>query len=200
MLETPKLLPVSPVKGEIMQLLAKRMGITLLLGTCVATAVCANLVANPGFEVEGDAPEQARHWNDDTEGGTWGGTVRSDWQSYRGQHAAALRGAWSGMDYAGLWQSCPVVGGARYRFSVRLMWDNEWAAQSVKLRVEWYNKDQKISQDEQVLTHLPENDWQERFLSAKAPLEASRAHIVVDASGIDQEGVLYLDEIRFEEN
>ncbi len=128
-------------------------------------------------------------------GWTWGNTVRTDWQSFRGTHTAAIRGAWSGLDHGGLWQSVPVQPARPYHLSAHFMWDNDWKADFIELRIEWYDGETKLRVDQRKITHLAKDKWSEKGFDLQAPQNAKKAHVVLDVSGIAEEGVLYVDEL-----
>lgn len=159
----------------------------------------ANQVENPGFEVEGSEEKFAMHWEDNAKGGCWGSARRTDWQQRSGTHAAAVQGSFCGADYGGWWQDCPVQGGSRYELSAYFFWDNGWKADSLEYRIEWYADGVKISEDKKQVGKIPESRWTEKIMTAMAPKEADSAHVVLDASGLDVEGVLYMDDISFEQ-
>jgi len=167
------------------------------------SAVCvngyANLAENAGFEAEGSEAKTALAWDDNQKGGLWGSAMRTDWQQKTGKYSAAIQGAYSGADYGGWWQDCPVEGGAQYELSSFLFWDNDWSADNLELRIEWYSDGQKIDENKKRLSNLPEAKWIQKSITASAPPEADSAHIVLDASGLDTEGVLYMDDISFKQ-
>jgi hypothetical protein len=174
------------------------MGLMVVMGLVVSAR--ANLVDNAGFEMEGSHEKAAQSWEDNDTGGYWGSAMRTDWQQCEGNFSGAIQGAFSGADYGGWWQNCDVSPGRRYTLSADFYWDNEWQADVFEMRIEWYSEGRKISVENKKLSGIPEARWTRRNIRATAPMSADAAHIVVDASGLGTEGVLYIDNVAFEEN
>lgn len=174
--------------------------IVLAAGWLSSTALAGNVLRNSGFELaDAKGTEAAAEWCDNANGGVWGAAFRTDWQSRKGKYSAGVKGSYSGMDYGGWWQSVDVVPGKKYEVSAVFFWDNQWQAEKQMLRIEWYKGDSIVGTEELDLKSIPENEWTPKKLSATAPTEADKAHIVLEISKSSDTGVFYMDEVMFEE-
>ena len=165
-----------------------------------STGLAGNVLRNGGFELAGaQGSETAAEWGDNVSGGVWGAAFRTDWQARKGKYAAGVKGSYSGMDYGGWWQSVDVVPGKKYQVSAAFFWDNQWQAETQVLRIEWYKDDSIVGTEELDLKNIPENEWTPKTLSATAPADADKAHVVLEISKSSNSGVFYMDELAFEE-
>jgi hypothetical protein len=172
-----------------------RLFTIMVIGLAATVSVWANQLQNAGFEIPGQDPEKAHMWEDNATGGMWGNAIRTDWQKNSGDYSAAVRGSWSGNDNGGWWQTCPIDGGKAYELSAQFYYDNGWTAETFELNVEWYKGEEMIGIDKKNITNLPEDRWARKSFRVKAPTDATAAHVVLNIAGIEQEGVLYMDDL-----
>ncbi|HBA84681.1 MAG TPA: hypothetical protein DCZ95_11355 [Verrucomicrobia bacterium] len=158
-----------------------------------------NGIRNGGFEsgVYGVGDKALRWYNDG--GGLWGSAARKNWKPYAGSYSATILGAWSGLNYGGWWQHCPVTAGVTYTASGRFFRESAWTSPDAALSIEWYDGDNnQLSVNSVSLSGLSADSWSLQSVSGAAPAQAKYAIVVIEASGIGNNGTFYLDEVRFQ--
>lgn len=170
----------------------KRLVITGLCIIAASTAGAENLLHNSSFEYEA----RADNW-----GRTWGTFILESWNKPPdGIFAAYLRGAWCGTNFGGFMQSVTnVIPGTTYRLKGFFFIDNAWTAKKKALKIEFFNDSgSMLLAATNDLAGIPSHTWVERTVEAVAPLNTARAQIIVEASGIDGNGVLGADLVELE--
>ncbi|NCC51013.1 MAG: hypothetical protein EOM20_07325 [Spartobacteria bacterium] len=180
-------------------------GILLLVGLfCLSgftEVLGVNLVANPGWAVQGSSATKAQGWEDNVTGGTWGNSERSNWNNHDGDgYSDLVKGSWGGNTYGGSWQKMAVTGGSQYELSAWFYTDNGWAATTWQLKIEWYDSSNNgISSEVLDVTGVGQGTWVQKMINASAPANAASANVVLDVAGINSAGAMYMDDLNFHE-
>jgi hypothetical protein len=166
-----------------------------------AAVQAQNLLVNPGWATQGASPDRAQGWEDNITGGVWGNSERSNWNNHDGDgYSDLVKGSWGGYDYGGSWQRMGVAGGQQYEATAWFYCDNGWAASTWQLKIEWYDSsDTYISEDTLDITGVPQGTWVQKMLTATAPANAAAANFVLNVSGINSSGAMYMDDLDFHE-
>jgi len=158
--------------------------------------MAANLLTNPGWATQGGSADRAQGWEDNTTGGVWGNSERSNWNNHDGDgYSDLIKGSWGGNNYGGSWQRQAITAGNDYEASAWFYVDNGWAATTWQLKLEWYDSsDNLISADTLDITGVPQSSWVQKNLTATAPANAVNVNFALNLSGINNAGAMYMDE------
>ena len=160
---------------------------------CAAAVAVANVLENSGFEA--DVGEE--DWST-----RWGNFGIESWNNPPVGHLAAfIKGKWGGGALnGGCIQSVPVTAGIEYELKGRFYLDNGWTAETKALKLEFFDQDGVLVRTyADDLTELKDKQWVEIVLRGKAPDDAVRAQVVLEAAGIGEDGVLGADAIELME-
>ena len=173
----------------------------LVTGEARAGEAAANLLLNPGFEIETTASAyDAMHWKQkepDGHGDCWGSAHREDWRSRSGFYLMAIRGTWAHAgDHGGIWQERPAQAGVRYEASVWTWSDPAWKPETQQLKLEFWSADASTKLGEEAISlRSPGESWAEQKLTATAPGGAAWVRLVVTVSAAGGQGALQLDDL-----
>jgi len=169
----------------------KKIGWMVTLAALGIAAHAANLLENPGFEWE----TGERDWSIQ-----WGNACREAWNDPpEGGHAMYIGGSWRGQDNGGLIQAVPVEGGKQYLLKGLFYCDNNWKARDKMLKLEFLDSAGEVLKTyTDDLKGLKNERWVKRDIAGKAPENAVRAQVVVEASGVAADGVLGIDDLVLE--
>lgn len=157
---------------------------------CGALAAQANLLDNPGFESEFADERNPR----------WGTFSRENWPNGQpeGDYAGYIKADWSGASdkAGGAIQSVPAQPGVEYVLSAQAYFDNGFKADSKVLKLEFFDSSNNmldsVTDD---LSGLKLGQWVRVTMTGKSPPETAKAQVVFEASGVDDSGVLGIDNL-----
>lgn len=160
----------------------------------------ADLLKNGSFEEGAINPENAQHWRmnePDDHGDSWGNAIRTDWRAHDGSFIGAVRGAWAGMgEYGGFWQEAMVSPGTTCRATAWFWADENWIAEVQEFKIEFWNEDRSEKLDEKsIALHDVSELWTQRAVEAVAPEDTAWARVVLNVSGVGNDGALQVDAI-----
>ncbi|MDD4734703.1 MAG: right-handed parallel beta-helix repeat-containing protein [Kiritimatiellae bacterium] len=144
----------------------------------------ANLLLNTDFEA---------HTNQWT---ALGNSTVTNWRSHGGAESGILTGSWMAQtNYSGLIQSVSIAGGQIYRCGGWFQRESNWTNPTV-LKLEFFDASYAfLSRYTCSMTELPTETWMDLYLTGDAPLNAVYAQMVVEATGVGNDGTFYADDV-----
>lgn len=167
--------------------------------------VLTNMLRNVSFETQGSTAQDAWSWQSGTptpHGGRWGRAQRYSGTAHSGGYAGAILGQWSPSDpkNSGWWQEIPAEPGLTYEVSAWFYADgapNTWTASVQELKIEFYAFRYGNLQDARVVSlNDITNGWEQRSVSAVAPIDVGWARLVFNVEDAGTKGALRMDDVE----
>jgi len=140
----------------------------------------ANLLSNPGFEVEGTVAQDAADWIES------GAAQREPWANHTDLWGMGLV-PWESGGTGNAYQEVGIVGGEEYTYNIWTLRDPGTFSGSFYMTLAWYDGGLYDSENSQTIT-VSGTTWEQKTLVATAPATADSVHVIFGSTGVNYSG------------